>query len=87
MISQQPYLPDAPGEAPSPDATTSSQSLEALQAAKTAAESSLATVHAEMLAFKQQSADAEAKSRADRKVRSIACVYNQAVGCSVATVS
>ena len=61
-----------PGEAPSLDATSSGQSLQALQAAKTGADNTLAAVRAEMLAFKQQSADAEAKSRADRKVRSIA---------------
>ncbi|KAL0051955.1 hypothetical protein WJX82_005290 [Trebouxia sp. C0006] len=63
---------DAPsaiqGEIESRDATASSQSLQDLQAQKAAAEEKAAAMHAEMVAFTKQVADAEAKSRADRKV-------------------
>jgi len=47
-----------------------------LQAQKAAAEKKAAAMHDELLAFKRQVADAEAKSRADRKVRPIdsACI-------------
>ena len=74
--------PDSPllhnsGEVESSDATASSQSLQDLQAQKAAAEEKAAAMHAEMVAFTKQVADAEAKSRADRKVRPInsACSY------------
>ncbi|DBA87463.1 TPA: hypothetical protein ACH3X1_004502 [Trebouxia sp. C0004] len=63
---------DAPsamqGEVDSRDATPSSQSLQDLQEQKAAAEEKMAAMHAEMAAFKRQVADAEAKSRSDRKV-------------------
>ena len=64
-------LPQNSGEAESRDATPSGQSLQDLQAQKAAAEEEAAAMHEEMLTFKRQVADAEAKSRSDRKVRPI----------------
>ena len=45
--------------------------LSKLQADKAAADDRLAAMRAEIQTFKQEAADAEAKSRADRKVSSI----------------
>ncbi|KAL0033611.1 hypothetical protein WJX79_007693 [Trebouxia sp. C0005] len=56
------------GEVESGDATPSGQSLQDLQAQKAAAEEKAAAMRDEMVAFKRRVADAEAKSRSDRKV-------------------
>ena len=80
--------PDSPllhnsGEVESSDATAASQSLQDMQAQKAAAEEKAAAMHDEMLAFRRQVADAEAKSRADRKVRPI----NSACSCELEAIS
>lgn len=49
----------------------SSGSITRLQTGKAAADSRLAALMAELQAFKQETADAEAKSRADRKVSTV----------------
>ncbi len=78
-FSPDSLLPRHSGEIESRDATASSQSLQDLQAQKAAAEEKAAAMHAEMVAFTKQVADAEAKSRADRKVRPI----NSACSCEL----
>lgn len=78
-FSPDSLLPHHSGEIESRDATASSQSLQDLQAQKAAAEEKAAAMHAEMVAFTKQVADAEAKSRADRKVRPI----NSACSCEL----
>jgi len=78
-FSPDSLLPHHSGDIESRDATPSSQSLQDLQAQKAAAEEKAAAMHAEMVAFTKQVADAEAKSRADRKVRPI----NSACSCEL----
>lgn len=72
-------LPHNSGEVESGDATPSGQSLQDLQAQKAAAEEKAAAMRDEMVAFKRRVADAEAKSRSDRKVRPI----NRACSCEL----